>query len=467
MALLSLAFSLALVVPQGGDETDPRITSALTPQEQAKLNGLARKWFEAEKKYLDESDTKRRIKLNREVSAAREKFIKEWDSKSKKEPLSHVGDLLAVFKNVFPYKDETGSGEIKSITKDGPAFDVVVPKTYNAEEEFATVVLVPPRVGDKWAEARQAYADTWKGVAAASNRLVVMPRLDDARDLDPLPDLTTTAGNTAEMTNIESMFAPIGRAQQMYRFDRNRVILDCGAGSCGFAMRVASYFPGRFAGFILREPVEFGRIPSGGDVGQRDAFAYGSLAGQKVLLIRTGETTEACGRIAKKLNELEEGACEILDADTPDLQAKIAAWAEKVRRDLFRKFVVLEPNHDMFLKSHWVQVDSAETVASGPTGRPYLRAEADHASNRITVTARNVQSFQLLLNDAIVDLDKDVTIVVNGKAVTEKLQRSFQTLTEFLSFTLFDTNRVWTATYRTAVPKSDAPADKTSGEGLK
>ena len=37
--------------------------------------------------------------------------------------------------------------------------------------------------------------------------------------------------------------------------------------------------------------------------------------------------------------------------------------------------------------------------------------------------ARGVESFTLLLNDDLVDLDKEFTVVVNDKAVTEKRTR--------------------------------------------
>ena len=107
---------------------------------------------------------------------------------------------------------------------------------------------------------------------------------------------------------------------------------------------------------------------------------------------------------------------------------------------------------------------SANRSHSGADGRPYLKAEADRDANRINITAKNVASLQLLLNDAIVDLDKEFTVVVNGKAVNEKRQRSLITLTEFVSFKLFDPNRVWTTTYSMAVPKADAGGAGGNGE---
>ena len=57
--------------------------------------------------------------------------MKLWQSKEKKEPLKHVGDLLAVFDNVFPYGKQSGTGEVKTAKpKVGEPLDVVVPKGY-------------------------------------------------------------------------------------------------------------------------------------------------------------------------------------------------------------------------------------------------------------------------------------------------------------------------------------------------
>jgi hypothetical protein len=232
------------------------------------------------------------------------------------------------------------------------------------------------------------------------------------------------------------------------------LILDCGKGSCGFALRMASYFPTRFAGLILRHPVDFGEVTDG-DGGLRQQFRIDSVANLRVALVKSAETAEACDKLSKELNEVRAGCCIVIDATDPELQTKLASFVAETQRDLFRSEVVLVPNHDQFQKGFWVQIDKSESVHSGPEGRPYLKAEADRAANRINITAKNVSTLQLLLNDAIVDLDKEFTIVINGKAINEKRERSFVTLTEFLSFTLFDPNRVFTTTYSMAVPKSD------------
>ena len=457
MVLAHLALTLALVAPQDQEPGDPRLTSALSSSEQGKLNKLAKKWFEEWKKYEDEEDVKKRGRLGDKRDKARDKFMKEWTAKSKKEPLKHVGDLLAIFDNVFPYEKQSGTGEIKTMAqKGGGDYEVVVPKGYKHEQRYTTVLLVPPLVDEQWVENKQHFGATWRGVEEAEDWLFVMPQFAEGLDFEPIPDLSSTTGDAMERDRIGAMLMPLGRAQQTFRFDRNHLFLDASSGSTGFALRMASYFPTRFAGLILRGPQLFGTLPEDGDEYLRKNFRYESMTGLPVLLIKDEATAENCSAIAKVLNDLQPGSCQIMDADDSELAVKIAGWVAGNKRDLFRKQVVVAPNHDSFRKAFWVQVDTAEPVEGPLESRPFVKAEADRDGNRIIIEARNVASLQLLLNDAIVDLDQDFTVVINGEAVTEKLERSFSQMMDFLTFSLFDCNRLWTATYRTTVPKPDS-----------
>ena len=464
MALAHLALTLLTTLPQGSEEIqDPRLTTALTKAEHKKLNGLAQKWFTAIKKWDDEVDPRKRGRLVKTRDRARDKFMKEWRAKEKKEPLKHVGDLLAVFSNVFPYDKQSGTGEIKPVKGDAP-FDVVVPRGYKKELNYTTVTLLPD-VGEdgSWEDNKRHFAATWKGVDAAKQWLFVMPRSSSGVELDLLPDLSMSSGDSVETTRIKEILFPLGTAQKMYRFNRNKLILDCGKGASGFGMRLASYFPTRFAGLILRHPVGFGVAPDGDDT-LSDSFRYESLSNLRVALVTNPDNSERAATVAKRLNEHRAGCASLFEESDAELQDKLAAWVDETNRELFREQVVLAPNHDRFKKGYWIQLDTAESVHSGPDGRPYLKAEADRDANRITVTAKNVGSFQLLLNDALLDLDREFTIVVNGTAITEKRQRSFSTMMDFLSFNLFDPNRVWTTTYSTSVPKA---ADGGTGNGAK
>jgi hypothetical protein len=452
MVLATLFLTLAAAAPQGGDQSDPRLTSVLSESEQRELNRAAQKWFEAEKKYREETNPDRRIRLNQELSRAREKFDKAWSAKDKKEPIKHMGDLLAIFDGVFTYKRQTGTGEMKLVDiKGSKPFWAVVPRSYHFEQKCPSVLMLPTRAGDNWVEPKQQFEGTWAGTEMAESALFFAPDLEDSLELDPPADTSTEAGAALEHQRAEAILVPAGDAQRVYHIDRDRFLLDCGKGSCLFGLRLASYFPHRFAGLILREPVD----PT--------PLRLGSLRGLKVLLLATDATRQVAEQLAGELNKLEEGACTVLEAKGeypfPQSGADVSGWAKGARRDLFRSKVTIEPIHDQFNKAYWVSIGTAESVHGAEEDLPRVDVEADRQANRVTINAKNVSSLSLLLNDVLVDLDKEFSVVINGTAITEKRQRSFYDMAEWLN-RRFDPSFILTTSFTTSVPEpAPQPAD--------
>ena len=117
---------------------------------------------------------------------------------------------------------------------------------------------------------------------------------------------------------------------------------------------------------------------------------------------------------------------------------------------------------DSFKKAYWVNIHVAESLLT-TTGddQPRLSVEADREQNRITVEAKSVERFELLLNDEIVDLSKEFTIVVNGKAIQEQRRRSFRDMHSRM-VTRNDWDYLFPVRYVTSVPKE--AEDKGSDE---
>ncbi len=84
--------------------------------------------------------------------------------------------------------------------------------------------------------------------------------------------------------------------------------------------------------------------------------------------------------------------------------------------------------------------------------RARLECVVERGANRITVKAIGVEKFTLFLNDDLVDLDKEFTVVVNEKAFTEKRTRSFKDLRERV-LTRSDWEFLFPVAVTTAVPK--------------
>ena len=84
-----------------------------------------------------------------------------------------------------------------------------------------------------------------------------------------------------------------------------------------------------------------------------------------------------------------------------------------------------------------------------------VEVDADRANNRIVVKARGVEQFVLFLNDDLVDLDKEFTVVVNDKAFVEKKVRSFRDMVERMVVRR-DWDYLFPVMYATTVPKATA-----------
>ncbi len=443
MVFTAVALTLALLAPQD-PPGDPRLTSVLKASEIKKLNGLAVKWFQARQRYDEETEAQSLVKLSQLTSRAKEKFINEWEKRDA--PLQHVGDVLAVFANVFDYDNESGTGEMRLRKEKGALQDyyAAIPRGYRGKEAMRCLLQLPAREDDATISAEDFYEATWKGTEFAESTLVLAPQMPETA-LDYLGDLSTPDGDARESDYIRAVLGAAGEAQRQLNMDRGRLILDCGEGAGAFGLRLASYFPARFAGVIVRHPVDMG------------AFRMASLGGMSVCLISSAETAEAAGKIKEALDALEPGACTVLEAEGEapygGMHEAIGKWAEGVERDLFRSKVTWAPNNDRFRKAYWVTVPLFETAFGPAELQPFLSAEADRDSNTIRIEAKNITEVSLFLNDALIDLDKEFTVVVNGKALTEKLERNFHNMTDWM-FNRFDPGYMFTTTYTTAVPEA-------------
>src|SRR5690606_29644523 len=97
-----------------------------------------------------------------------------------------------------------------------------------------------------------------------------------------------------------------GVVQRAFNLDRNQLFLDAGKGSMGYVLRVASYFPERFAGVVVRHASELS-----------PRMRLGSLTGMPILILDDGQNPHAKA-LAEKLQALEGGAVTVLATEAGD-----------------------------------------------------------------------------------------------------------------------------------------------------
>jgi hypothetical protein len=116
--------------------------------------------------------------------------------------------------------------------------------------------------------------------------------------------------------------------------------------------------------------------------------------------------------------------------------------------------VQIAPNHDSFHKAFWAKIITCEPLdAVKKDERPLLTVKADPDENQITVTSRSVSEVWIYLNDYLVDLDKEVTFVINGKKMEGHLfQRSVRSLWDNMR-TAYDPTALYTAIHKLEIPR--------------
>ncbi len=447
-ALLLVSSCLLAPQAQGGE----RFASVLSKSEQDSLRSKAQEWFKLQLTVRD-LEGPRRDAARKKEDAAKEKFLREWEAKSKKRDLlACVGDLKAIFAGCFEFDRQSGGSDVRTFKPKGAAsFDAVVPRRYRETTPTPTVLVIRGHGERGWVLANEWWSSTWKGAAEAQDYVGILPQLDDGMDLDPPLDLSKEHGLTQDEARYITVLGAIGSANQVLHLDRERIYLDCAEGSCLFGLRMAATFPQMFAGVILRKPTDPGEL------------RLESLTGLPVLLLRTAATKDVCQKIADALNKLQDGACTLLDAkgDYPHAESgdEIAVWTKSKERDMSRTRVVVANNYDKFRRAYWVQMGTAPSLLEvAADARPYLEVVADRAANRITVTARRVSDFGLYLNDALVDLDKEVTIVVNGQALKPaRFERNLRQMCETI-YRGRDPGAVFPAERTFVVPAEPTPA---------
>ncbi len=449
-ALACLLPSVA-TLPQGGGG-DPAKPGLLTPAERSSLRDKLAKYMLEDATYSISSG-KERDKASRAREKAKDAFDAEWQKAEKKGNLmASMADLRGVFENCFllkPPAKTAGTMWSEKSKSFQVEYSYILPKTYKPNVPHLAVWVLPGRAGAEptapFLKPAEHFAATWEKSALAAEAIFHLPNPIAGLEYDPIPDFSREADEAEEQKRIDWMWGTYAETLNTYNVDRGRLFLDCSRGNSGFGLRFVSMFPDRFAGLVLREPVAV------------DGVRLGSLAGVPVLMVKSAATAAAVDSLQKRLEELAPGSVTVVDAvgEHPykELTPRIEEWIRSKRRNALPTKIVIEPNHDRFNNAYWADIVLADRLVSAAADKkPRLECSADRAANRITVKAVGIERFTIFLNDDLVDLDKEFTIVVNDKAVTEKKARNFREMRENV-IVRSDWELLFPVRYNATVPK--------------
>lgn len=456
MSFLSTFVLVTALLPQGqpaakGEQDNAGGKPAvLTPNERTALRDKLAKYLADDAAYLS-TEGKQREKWGREREKTKGDFEDAWKkAEAKGNVLASMSDLRGIWENCFLVKQPSSVGSLRAEkTKSGHAYAYWLPKSYKATTPTRTLWLIPGAgsAAGTWTKAQDWFNATWDKSATAGDSIFHITVPPEKLDMDMVPDFTREAGYEEEQKRIELMWETFGQVLTTTNVERSRVFLDCGRASCGFGLRFMTMFPDRFAGAVLRAPTAV------------EGIRLGSLLGIPILLLRTPATADAVDAVKKQIEAATPDDKKVTVLDATDEYphrghtADIEAWMGKQRRNALPAKVVIEPNNDKFKRAYWAKIETATSLVNAPADKkPRLECSVDRVANRIIVKTVAVETLTLFLNDELIDLDKEFTVVVNDKAFPEKRVRSWPALRDHV-VARSDWDFLFPVSFTTAVPK--------------
>jgi hypothetical protein len=244
----------------------------------------------------------------------------------------------------------------------------------------------------------------------------------------------------------------------------NRMFIDGGDIAAGIAARFAELWTGA----ILHDA-------KGSARGTPDLRSTGLSGVPAFCVCRKGKKGQAS--FAKRLKGDSAGSVsEVVEPDGDKVLGdvrKIRLWMEAQPRENQPRKIAYTVHDPSFQRHFWINILDYD---SSIKGKPSFLAEADRASNVVEIEPRGLLRFEVFLNDAIIDLNKDVTIVIiDGENEIQfskgKVERNLAVLLD----ELVESNHPWRAytarvvidmpTLRDAEAKRKAEAAKAAGGG--
>ena len=207
-----------------------------------------------------------------------------------------------------------------------------------------------------------------------------------------------------------------------YAIDYDRVYVTGREAGVMPAFALASKFPQVFAGVI-------GRSGDTGDVSAdnfRDLPTFISGGGAQTAAFE--EQTKALGY--NNCTVKSDGS----DAD-------VLAWMDAHPRLGNPAKITLAPGKPIPTRAYWLRVPPTDVGSAAVR----IEGEIDRAKNTITITGVGVRQVTLMLNDVLVDMDKPITVVLNGTTQEALLRRSLEDTISMMYDATSEPGRVYVA----------------------
>ncbi|HPF14553.1 MAG TPA: hypothetical protein PLJ12_09830 [Planctomycetota bacterium] len=320
-----------------------------------------------------------------------------------------------------------------SFGREGMDYAFRVPDGYGKSGEHYPLIVSLPEPDETPAQhLRQA----WKLRAALDGAILFTPAMPkDATTWDQV----TVRGRPGGLSHVLS---GLREATERFAVDPDRIVVVGRGAGVAAAFALGKNFPDRFAGIVGRsgEPKPLGvenfeNLPT--------LLAGGGAQAQAFF-----DATVAAGR---KNCTLQANVDE----------ASLWAWIAQARRNSSPAEVSVATDNTITTRGYWLRL---APIAPGARAR----ASLDRAKNTLALSGEGVSHVFLLLNDAMLDLDKPIAVTCNGIERTVQAQRRAAVVLDSLAEGTSDGGRVYTAEIAldwTASADPEPSAELLTGQG--
>ncbi|MEZ6017476.1 MAG: hypothetical protein R3F49_20345 [Planctomycetota bacterium] len=255
------------------------------------------------------------------------------------------------------------------------------------------------------------------------------------------PEMPGNASLWLDTDGIKSVMFALRDVRNNYAIDFDQIFIGGRGRGVETAHAIAARFPDQFAGV-------FGWAgDANGDV-QPENF-------RNIPCYFAGGGTKATA-FKKACEDLKLGSVTLKqDGKSVD----IADWAKTVRRSPYPDEVSLVQKNGSPTNCYWI------TVARVDAERVAIDAKVDRATNTITIEAEGLDAATIYLNDALVDLDKTVTIIANGAETKFTESRNMSFALELFMLGRNDGGRFFVAQRAVSIPARETSADEKKDDG--
>jgi hypothetical protein len=347
-----------------------------------------------------------------------------------RDPLAMTSDLGKALWESYSYSTQKGvkKGKISTTTTLAPylgekkslEYAVSVPSKYDPKQPYPLLLCIP----EKGVTPQQHLTERWTSADIREGAVLVAI---------PMPAEVSAWGATGGENNpggVGNTFTVFNEVRRLYAVDFDRIYL-CGRGEGLLAaMTIAERSPDRFAGVIGRA----------GDVGESVPDNFRNLP---TFFAGAGAGATA---FQEKAEKIAAGSCTVKpEAEEPE----IWTWIQQHPRVSYPTEVLLAPGTEGPFRAYWVATPRTDA-------KTRLTAKVDRASNTITVDGEGATSVVLFFNDVLVDLEKPVKVLCNGKEHLDLIPRSLVSMLDMLE-TPSDPGKLFTATRSYDLPAKPTP----------